>query len=154
MADPFTPAQQRLLAHVLDDLLPPRPDGRLPGAGALGVAAHLDAALDALPGLKQMVAQSLAALDALARQRDPGGMDALAPDERCAVLAALAAGDDALPPILAIHAYGGYYQHPRVLAALGLEPRSPHPQGYAMPASDLDALLAPVRARGRLYREC
>jgi len=149
----FSAAQQRLLACVLDDVIPPSADGRLPGAGALGLAAHLDGALDAMPELKAMIAQSLAALDGLARRRHPGGLDALAAAERAAVLAELAASDDALPPVLAIHAYTGYYQHARVLEALGLEARPPHPKGYEMEENDL-SLLEPVRLLGRRYRDC
>ncbi|MDX2167221.1 MAG: hypothetical protein SF182_09165, partial [Deltaproteobacteria bacterium] len=68
-------------------------------------------------------------------------------------LAEFAGTDDALPPILAIHAYSGYYQHPIVLQALGLEPRPPHPLGYAMEENDL-SLLEPVRQRAKLFREC
>jgi hypothetical protein len=49
--------------------------------------------------------------------------------------------------------YSAYYQHPRVLSGLGLEPRPPHPKGYALEQPDLDALLAPVRARAKLYRD-
>ena len=40
----------------------------------------------------------------------------------------------------------------RVIAALDLEPRPPHPQGFTMPENDL-SLLDPVRARGRLWRD-
>ena len=61
-------------------------------------------------------------------------------------------GDDVLCPTLTFVAYVGYYQHPRVVAALGLEHRPPHPKGHEMEASDL-TLLDPVRRRGKLYRE-
>jgi hypothetical protein len=54
---------------------------------------------------------------------------------------------------LVFQAYCAYYQHPRVIAALGLAVRPPHPDGYALEQPDLDALLAPVRERGRRYRE-
>jgi hypothetical protein len=40
----------------------------------------------------------------------------------------------------------------RVLEALDLEPRPPHPEGYATVEGDL-SLLEPVRRRGRKYRE-
>ena len=39
----------------------------------------------------------------------------------------------------------------RVVAALGLEPRPPHPKGYEMGTDDL-TLLDPVRRRGPRYR--
>jgi hypothetical protein len=149
----FSDVEKRALACVLDEIIPASADGRLPAAGALGLADHLDAALDAMPELKLMVAQSLAALDGLARRRHPRGLEALSPAERAAALAELAAGEHAVPPVLAIHTFTGYYQHPRVLEALGCEPRPPHPEGYEMEANDL-TLLEPVRKRSKLYRAC
>ena len=44
-----------------------------------------------------------------------------------------------------------YYQHPSVQAAIGVEPRPPFPDGYAVPDGDL-LLLEPVFERDRLYR--
>lgn len=152
-AVPFTDDQQRVLAHVLDDLVPASADGRLPAAGALGVGAYLDRSLAALPELKAMIAEGLTALGALARRRDPRGLDGLAAAARTAVLAEHAGSEHSFPPILILHAFAGYYQDPRVLALLGLPPRAPHPQGYEMGADDL-SLLEPVRRRGKVYREC
>ncbi len=151
--DRFSPDQSRALAYVLDELIPPSADGRLPSGGALGLHERLADALRPVPALREMVVQSLAALDALARRRDPAGLDALTPDARAAVLAELAASEHAVPPILALHAFASYYHHPRVVEALGLEPRPPHPRGYAMNPNDL-SLLEPVRRRGKMYRSC
>lgn len=150
---PFTAAQRGVLAHVLDDLIPASADGRMPAAGQLGAAAYLDQSLNAMPPLKAMIAEGLDALDALARTRHPGGLDALAPAERAAVLLEHAGSEHSFPPILIMHAFAGYYQDPRILALLHLPPRAPHPQGYEMGADDL-SLLDPVRRRGKLYREC
>lgn len=149
---PFSAAQQRVLAHVLDDLVPPSPDGRLPGAGAVGVGAYIDRSLGALPELKAMVAAGLDALDATARQRDPRGLDGLPPDARAAVLAEHAGSEHSFPPILIMHAFAGYYQQPAIMTALGMPARAPHPQGYEMGDDDF-SLLDPVRQRGRIYRE-
>jgi hypothetical protein len=150
---PFTAAQQRVLVHVLDDIIPASGDGRLPAAGQLGVAAYLDQSLNALPGLKAMIVEGLAALDALARQHNAGGLDALSAEERAAVLAEHAGSEHSFPPILIMHTFAGYYQDPRILAVLDLPPRAPHPKGYDMGLDDL-SLLGPVRRRGKLYREC
>lgn len=149
--DGFTPNEIRALTYVLDEIIPPSADGRLPGAGALGLDEYLAAALRPLPALRAMVGQALAALEVLAIRRDPRGLAALSREDREAALAELAASEHALPPILALHVYGGYYHHPRVMAALGLEPRAPHPHGYAMEPNDL-TLLDAVRRRAALYR--
>jgi hypothetical protein len=149
----FTPDEALALALVLDELIPPTEDGRMPGAGALGLEDHIAAALHAAPALREMLDQSLAALADLGRRRNPQGLDALSVDERSAVLSELAASEYAVTPVLALHAYSGYYQHPRVLAALGLDARAPHPAGYAIAPNDL-SLLDPVRRRPELYRRC
>lgn len=54
---------------------------------------------------------------------------------------------------LMVHVCAGYYQHARVVEALGLEARAPHPKGYEMEPNDL-SLLDAVRRRPKLYREC
>jgi len=148
----LTAAQLRALAVVLDDIIPPRADG-LPGAGGVGVAAYVDEVLNALPELKAMVAQGLDALDGLARARGAVSVADLPAAEQTALVNQLACSDNALPPIVMLHAFAGYYQQPRVIEALGLPVRPPHPQGYEMAPVDL-SLLDPVRARGRCYREC
>jgi hypothetical protein len=150
---PFTAAQLRTLAHVLDDLLPASAERQLPGAGELGAAAYLDRSLAAMPELKAMVAHGLDALDALARRRHPQGLDGLTPEDRAAVLLEHAGSEHSFPPILIMHTFAGYYQDPRILERIGMPPHPPHPRGYEMGSDDW-ALLEPVRARGKIYRDC
>ncbi len=69
------------------------------------------------------------------------------------VLNEIATTQPAFLPGLIFHGYVGYYQHPEVLEALGLEARPPHPKGYEMEPTDF-SLLDDVRRRERLYREC
>lgn len=45
-----------------------------------------------------------------------------------------------------------YYRDPRVLEAIGIEPRPPFPKGYKVEQGDF-SLLDPVRARGPVWRE-
>lgn len=46
-----------------------------------------------------------------------------------------------------------YYRDTRVMLALGMEPRPPHPRGFEVDAGDW-SLLDPVRSRaGRIYRD-
>lgn len=143
-------AQRSALSAVLDAVIPRSTDGRLPGAGELGLARAIEQQLGAMCAF---TARGLDALDALARDRGAAGFAALAPAERAAVLGAHAAADPGFLPGLVFQIYSAYYQHPRVLEALGLEPRPPHPKGYALEQPDLEALLAPVRARAKLYRD-
>jgi hypothetical protein len=141
------------LALLLDELIPASVDGRLPGAGTLGVGADVEAAVRATPALGPVIASGLSTLEAIARKHEAGGFAALSPADRIAVLRELEAADAAFVPTVMMLAYVAYYGNDRVLVALKTEARAPHPRGYEVEADD-PALLDPVRARGKLYRDC
>ena len=149
----FSASEKRALASVLDAIIPPSADGKLPGAGELGLAGHVEQTLPQAPETKSTIVRGLSAIDDLARRRDAPAFAALSPPARQEVLRAHAAADEAFIPTLIFYTYTSYYRHPRVVEALGLEPRAPHPKGYEMTQNDL-SLLAPVRRRSKLYREC
>ena len=140
--------EYRVLASVFDEIIPPSTDGRLPGAGQLGLAGYGVEARQKTPDLVATVAQGLSELDNQARSRNAPGFAALARDDK---LRLLNEWGFLLP--LTLHTYTGYYQHAQVMEALGLEARPPHPEGYHMEPNDL-SLLDPVRRRAKLYREC
>jgi len=145
MSAPFASDERSTLASVLDELLPPRDEGRLSGAGALGLADGVDTATRASP-LRPAIAAALASLAA-------GGFSARSKPEKLARLQALAQEAPAVFQALLVQAYGAYYTHPSVVEALGLPPRPPFPKGYDVPPTDF-SLLDPVRRRAKLYREC
>lgn len=146
------PAEVRALDAVLDAVVPASGGGRRPGAGALGLARPIADAMRRSPDLAAAVRGGLAGLDALAREGGAASFDALAPAPREALIRALAERQPGFLPGLLFHLYAAYYQHPQVLAAIGLDPRPPFPKGYSIEPSDLEALLAPVRMREPLYR--
>src|SRR5438132_3657989 len=148
----FTPDEERMLTSLLDAMLPGTTDGRLPGAGTLGLVRHITRMVEQTPMLRPVVAYGLSTLDELARKRAPGGWDALSSEERAAVLKQFTADDQFFLPAFLFLAYSGYYTDPRVVEALGLEPRPPHPTGYTMEPDDL-SVLDPVRRRGKMYRD-
>lgn len=142
MSEALTDAQKRSLACALDAIIPPSADGRLPGAGELGLAGEL-----AHPAL----APGLEALDAAARERGASGFAALPAADRAAALDAVAARDPAFLPGLVGRTYAAYYRHPRVIEALGLEARPPFPRGHTVEPTDF-SILDPVRERAPFYR--
>jgi len=144
---------KRLLTLLLDELIPPSDDGRLPGAGALGLAVEVEAAVKATPALASPIQGGLAALERLSRARNAEGFGALSRAERVAVLHELEGADPVFVPTLMMLAYVGYYGNERVVAVLKPDMRAPHPRGYDVEPDD-GALLDPVRARGKLYRDC
>ena len=149
--DGFTPDEKKAVASLLDVIVPPSTDGRLPGAGALGLLAHVERTVLKTPMLRPVVEYGLSALEERARARGAAGFAALSPSDQAALLADFAATDQFVLPALLFLAYGGYYQHPRIVEALGLEARAPHPKGYGMEPDDF-TLLDPVRRRGKMYR--
>jgi FAD/FMN-containing dehydrogenase len=154
MSEPsFSEDQMRTLAAVLDEIIPPRSDGALPGAGTLGVGTSIEHALQHTPDIRAVVVAGLSALDSLATARHARGFATLAHAERLAVLNELASTDLGFLLTLTLHGSVGYYQNGRVLEALGHAPRPPHPDGYEVPPNDL-TLLEPVRRRPKMYREC
>ncbi|NNL65157.1 MAG: gluconate 2-dehydrogenase subunit 3 family protein [Myxococcales bacterium] len=144
----FASEDARSLAAVLDEIIPPSDDGRMPGAGEAGLVSHVEAQVAKSPELEPVLLQGLAAL----REQAGGDFDALGADARRDALNAIAAGQPGFLPTLVFHTFTGYYQLPRVLEALGLEARPPHPKGHELEAGDL-SLLDPVRERGKHYRD-
>jgi hypothetical protein len=152
-AQQFSCGEIETLAAALDEIIPPSADGRLPGAGFLAAGERFASIVRLMPGLDLALAGGLAALDDVARKRGATGFAALSGADRLAVLNEVAASDGGFVPSMMFVAFTTYYVEDRVVAALDLEARPPHPQGFAMGAND-PTLLEPVRSRGKLYREC
>lgn len=144
----FSDSDLHLLTSVLDEIIPPSADGRLPGAGQLGLARSIDASLQKTPELRAMIAQGLTELDTLARDRKGTPFTALAKDDKVQLL-----NEQGFVLPLAFQTYIAYYGHTRVADGLGLEARPPHPTGYQLKPNDL-SLLDAVRRRPKGYREC
>jgi len=157
MSDPgpslLSPDQARALGCVLDEIIPESADGGLPGARELGLVDNIEQALERMPDLKTAIDAGLSALQDLVRERGAEDYAALPQPQRREILDQLAAAQPAFLPGLIFHTYVAYYQHPRVLEALGLEARPPFPKGYEMQPGDFGGLEA-VRRRGRIFREC
>lgn len=146
---PLASGQRANLDIVLNMIVPPSADGRMPGAAEVGVPAYLFAeAPDALPVLRQ----ELDELERRSRERFARGFAELEQNERKPLLDELRAQQPSFMSRLAMEALACYYQHDRVIEGLGMEVRPPYPKGYQVVQGDL-SLLEPVRARGRIYRD-
>lgn len=143
--------ERATLSSVLDEIIPPSSDGRLPGAGELGLADHIEQVLERSPELRPVIVQGLSAIGDLASGRSSRSFAALSGPDRLEVLNEIASKQAGFLPSLIFHAYSGYYQNARVLEGLGLEPRPPYPEGYEVEPTDF-TLLDPVRQRPRMYR--
>ena len=150
----FSGAETSLLGAVLDELVPASSDGRVPAAGALGVAEFIARKAAADPDVSALVRNALLRVEQLADTRG-GKFAALDNASRVAIVASLEREAPEVFAALLRHTYMGYYSRADVRPLLGLSPRPTQPEGYAVPDEDpveLAALLEPVRTRGRCYR--
>jgi len=146
--------RRALLASILDELIPPSSDGRLPGAGEVGVADFVESELAERAEIAPFFEFALSSIDELARGRGSAGFAASSRQDRVEVLREFEASQPDLFGAIVAFAYAGYYSQPRISELLGLRPH-PQPDGYDLEAGDLDALLKQVRQRpGKQYREC
>ena len=121
-------ASRSRLAELADLLIPASDD--MPSASAMGVAAHgVDRVLTARPDLVPLLAEALAF---------PGDLTALrtARPDLFAALGEIVAG--------------AYYLEPEIQDRIGYHGRVSAPVETSPPIPE--SLLAPVRARGPLYR--
>lgn len=143
----WTEAQRALLDDMLDAIIPPSADGRIPGAGALGVADYLADVAERDSEVRAQFEQGLAAA---------GGDFADLDDEaRRALLKRLETDEKTFFQALIRHTYMGYYSRSDVRALFGLSAEPTQPRGYDVPPDDAEEmaeLLVPVRARGPCYR--
>lgn len=145
----LTSAQRASLDSVLNLIIPPSADGRMPGAAEVGVPAYLAAeAPDALP----VLCRELEELDRQSRERFARGFAELEASECKSLVDAMREQDPSFMSGLVHELLACYYQHDRVLEGLGIEARPPFPKGYQIAQGDL-RLLAPVLARGKMYRD-
>jgi hypothetical protein len=149
----FSDDERRALASVLDQIIPESRDGTLPGAGQIGLAAYIEETQRKTPELRPAIDEGLTALGEILGARGAARLEDLDGAQRLEVMNELVAKAPAFVPGLVFHTYVAYYQHARVVEALGLEPRPPHPLGYALESGDL-SLLDAVRRRGPIFREC
>lgn len=149
MTDTRTPLRDsNFMRAFLDLVIPPSDDGKMPGAGRLGLAEGLATKLEADTGLGPPVLAGLRAVYDAALERDAGGLPGLSPDARVEVLESQLASHPALMLGLSVHLYMAYYAHPLVLEGLGEPPRPPFPEGYEVADTDAE-LLEKLRARRR-----
>ena len=151
---PWNEAERRLLNGLLDEVVPASADGRVPAAGTLGLVDFLGNKASDDPALAALLRAVLIRAAALVETRGAsfGALDAAG---RIGVVEALERAEPEAFKALLQSIYMGYYSRPDVRPQFGLSDRPTQPDGYVLPEDDpdeLEAMLAPVRGRGRCYR--
>ena len=131
---------------LLNLVIPPRVDGNLPGAGTLGLAPAVAAALRADKLLGPLVEVGAEAVRAAALSEHPEGLPAMTPQGGTELLKAQLSAHPVLIMGILRHLCPAYYQQPQVLEAIGDQPRPPFPDGYDVEPTDAE-LLEKLRAR-------
>lgn len=131
----------------LDVVIPPSAEGKMPGAGSLGLASSLADIVEADATFGPLVQAGLRAIQDAALARDSGGLAGLSAAVCVELVEAQAKAQPMLMVGVARYLYPAYYQHPRVLESLGEPPRPPFPEGYEVEPTDPELLakLRPIR---------
>jgi len=150
---PIPAAERRVLDRLLDLMIPESADGVMPGAGTLDLYRERARLTDAAVATLR---EGVRGLDALARTRFQAGFDALDAERAMTLVNEYRGLAPEFFGVFVTQSAARYYQHDRVLLALGLEARAPWPQGNQIADGDW-SLLDPVRERaaahGVIYRE-
>ena len=133
------------LAVLFDELVPPREDRKLAGAGRSEIVATVQEKIDAVPDLAKLIDAGMAAIQKQAEQRG-AAFQSLPHEQRVEVLRSVEAAQPFFMPLLLLHVYGSYYQQPDVLTAQGYPARPLFPEGHDLESDD-EALLEKLRAR-------
>lgn len=144
MTDYWNSKDRALLDAILDELIPANPERGIPSAGAFGVADFLGNKIAVDPDLAKAVEALLDRARRLADGVSPDAVRQLEVDM-----------PEAFEALLRL-TYMGYYSRPEVRLLVGVAPWAVHPKGYEVPDEPpeiMSELTAPVRARGRIYRE-
>ena len=145
----FSSWQRRLMAHVLDGIIPSS-DG-MPGGGEISLE-FVDKAAGESPGTKKLFSDGVRLIEVIAQRGHSVSFIDLPEGQKNEVLRRVEEDAPSFFDALVQHAYCGFYSDPRVLNLLGLESRPPQPTGHQVAQGNL-GLLENVKSRGAAYRE-
>ena len=139
--------QRRTLNVLLNLIIPPSKDGKMPSAADVGFFDYLDSNKQ-MPwlkeGLQKIVVESL--------NKYGKEFSVLNDSEQTQLIDDLKRNFLQFFNRLTNQIIQCYYQNDDVLKVLGIEARTPFPQGYHLEEGDL-TLLEPVYLRGKIYRD-
>jgi len=144
--DEVVQVRETLLA-LLNIIIPPSEDGRIPGAVDVGFIEymykeHIDEWI--IAGLQKIQKEALS--------RYAAAFHTIETPQQMQIIEALRSRLFRFFTQLTIEVIKIYYQDDRVLLAIGAEPRAPFPLGYSLMDGDL-SLLGEVYERGKIYRD-
>ena len=145
----FVDEHLELMRSILDRIIPPF--GSFPGAGELDLVSYIDQAIGQSAELKRLFASGMAEIVVKSERLAHGGFIGLSGEQQDEILRQIESEFPVFFRFLLHNTYCGYYINPKIVELLGLELRSPQPEGYGLESSDL-SLLENVKKRGQIYR--
>ncbi len=139
--------QERTLIALLNLIIPPSEDGKMPGAADVGFFAYMHN-----ENLFPWIREGLLSIVEESHNQYGQEFSALSGSEQTQLIDRLRRRYFRFFSRLTTEVIQCYYQHDQVLEAIGLEARPPFPEGYLVEEGDL-TLLEPVYERGKLYRD-
>ncbi|HLZ07606.1 MAG TPA: gluconate 2-dehydrogenase subunit 3 family protein [Chloroflexota bacterium] len=148
-AEVLSSEQQDLLTAILNRIIPA--EGDLLGAGDLGLVDFVEKSVSSRSESRRLFLDGITEVEVAAWHQGASTFRALEIDRQDEVLRQVEASRPEFFNLLVERTYQGYYVDPRVLTALGHDPRPPQPRGHELPAFDA-SVLDRVRARGPIFR--
>ena len=127
----FSPAQRSLLTGVINRIIPA--NGKLPGAGTLGIAAFIEDSASATPSLTRLFNPGLAHTALQPVTHSPPRLQSRPVTAKDDLLRTIEAAGPVFFDQLVLQTYNGYYTSPEVFEIIGyaapkLAPPGAHPE--------------------------
>lgn len=146
---PFTVEEKHALSLLMDMVIPPSKTYGVPGAGDTLI---LDTIINDAGRRTPRLMNALAALEEMSQEGCGVGFAELSVEQRGSIVNAFREAHPGVANLIANLATQCYYRDDRVMIALDMETRPPHPEGYVVEQGDW-SLLNPVRKRAAFYRK-
>ena len=143
----FSKAQQELIAVIVEMVIPA--DDEMPGAADPDI---LYAIISRMEENATVAAMALGVIDEISARHSNQSFLESGQQDRQAVIEIFRAEQVELAQFIQLYVVASYYQDDRVMAALGLEARPPHPGGYEVEKTDW-SILDPVRSKEKIFRQ-
>ena len=139
--------QERTLIAILNLIIPPSEDGKMPGAADVGFLTYIQNENN-----EQWIQEGLIKIIEESHNNYGQELSALSSSIQIELIDNLRRKFFQFFKHLTTLVMQCYYQHDNVLVKIGLEAKPPFPEGYRIVEGDL-SLLEPVYLRGKIYRD-
>ena len=139
--------QERTLIEILNLIIPPCKNGKMPGAVDVDFLTYIQK-----ENHLHWIREGLTTIIEESHKKYGQELSALSCSVKTQLIEKLRRRFHHFFQSLTTQLVYCYYQHDDVLVEIGLEARTPFPEGYLIPNGEI-SLLEPVYLRGKIYRD-